>query len=163
MKKVIIGSDKSGFFLKEYIKNDLISKGYEVEDCGTLDVEAPMPFFKVAPILAQKIQNKEYEKGILCCGTGMGMAIVANKFEGVYAGVVESLYAAEKCRAINDANVLTMGGWIVADIMGAEIANKFLETEFTQGLEEWRQDFLKNARKEVAVIEKSSFSKNASK
>lgn len=163
MKRVLLGSDKSGFNLKEYVKKDLIEKGYEVEDCGTKDIEAPMPFFKVAPIVAQKIQDKEYEKAILCCGTGMGMAIVANKFEGVYAAVVESVYAAEKCRAINDANVLTMGGWIVADIMGAEIANKFLETEFTQGLEEWRQDFLKNARKEVSVIEESSFSKNSSK
>lgn len=163
MKRVLIGSDKSGFFLKEYIKKDLIEKGYEVEDCGTKDVESPMPFFKVAPIAALKVQNKEYEKAILCCGTGMGMAIVANKFEGVYAAVVESMYAAEKCRAINDANIITMGGWIVADIMGADIANKFLETEFTEGLEEWRQDFLKKAKEEVALIEKASFSQNTSK
>lgn len=157
MKKVLIGSDKSGFFLKEYVKKDLISKGYDVTDCGTLDVEAPVPFYEVAPIAAKKIQNKEFEKAILCCGTGMGMAIVANKFEGVYASVVESVYAAEKCRAINDANILTMGGWIVAEIMGAEIANKFLETEFTQDLEEWRQEFLKKARDEVKEIEHASF------
>ncbi|WP_069999069.1 RpiB/LacA/LacB family sugar-phosphate isomerase [Cellulosilyticum sp. I15G10I2] len=157
MKKVLIGSDKSGFFLKEYIKSDLMSKGYDVTDCGTLDVEAPLPFYNVAPIAAKKIQDKEFERAILCCGTGMGMAIVANKFEGVYAAVVESVYAAEKCRAINDANVLTMGGWVVGEIMGAEMANKFMETEFTQGLEEWRQDFLKKARDEVKGIEQASF------
>lgn len=157
MKKILVGSDKSGFYLKEYIKNDLVSKGYEVVDCGTLDVNEPMPFYNVAPIAAKKIQEKEFEKAILICGTGMGMAIVANKFEGVYASVVESVYAAEKCRAINNANILTMGGWIVADIMGAEIANKFLETEFTQGLEEWRQEFLVNAFEEVKKIEKSNY------
>lgn len=158
MKKVIIGSDKSGFALKEFIKNDLILKGYDVTDCGTQDVDAPMPFYEVAPIAAQKIQDKEFDKGILICGTGMGMAVVANKYEGVYAAAVESTYAAEKCRAINDANIVTMGGWIIAEMLGSEIVNKFLETEFTEGLEEWRQEFLKKARAEVKVIERAIFS-----
>lgn len=153
MKSVLIGSDKSGFHLKEYIKLDLESRGYQVEDCGTLDFNTPMSFYQVAPIAAKKIQNGEYEKAILCCGTGMGMAVVANKFQGVYASVVESVYAAEKCRAINDANILTMGGWIIAEMLGAEIANKFLETEFTEGLEPWRQEFLIKARDEVKAIE----------
>lgn len=157
MSKILVGSDKSGFYLKEFVKNDLISKGYEVSDCGTLDVDSPIPFYTVAPIAAKKVQEKEFEKAILFCGTGMGMAMVANKFQGVYAAVVESVYAAEKCRSINDANILTMGGWVVADIMGAEIANKFLETEFTQGLEEWRQEFLKKAREEVKKIEQSNY------
>lgn len=153
MKSVLIGSDKSGFQLKEFIKQDLEARGYKVEDCGTLDFNTPVPFYQVAPIAAQKIQSGEFEKAILCCGTGMGMAVVANKFEGVYASVVESVYAAEKCRAINDANILTMGGWIIADMLGAEIANKFLETGFTEGLEPWRQEFLKKAREEVKAIE----------
>lgn len=157
MKKIIMGSDKSGFYLKEAVKHALIEDGYAVEDCGTLDIESPYPFHQVAPIAAKKIQAKEYDKAILCCGTGMGMAVVANKFEGVYAAVVESLYAAEKCRAINDANVLTMGGWIVGENMGIDIAKKFLTTEFTQGLEVWRQEFLKNARDEVKKIEADSF------
>ena len=66
-------------------------------------------------------------------------------------------YAAEKCRAINDANVLTMGGWITADIMGCEITDKFISTEFTQGLEEWRQKFLTNAKAKVKEIEESIY------
>ena len=160
--KVLIGSDKSGFFLKEYVKNELINKGYDVIDCGTLDVNEPLPFNKVAPIAAKKIQDKEFDKAILCCGTGMGMAIVANKFEGVYAAVVESVYAAKKCRAINDANILTMGGWIVGETMGAEIANAFLETKFTQDLEEWRKEFLQKAKEEVISIEKASFENSKS-
>ena len=154
--KVLVGSDKSGFALKEFVKKDLLDKGYEIEDCGTLDFDQPIPFYNVAPIAAKKIQSKAYDRAILFCGTGMGMAIVANKFKGVYAAVVESTYAAEKCRAINDANILTLGGWIVAETLGAEIAHKFLTTEFTQGLEEWRQDFLKKAREEVKVIEQKA-------
>ncbi len=159
MKKVIIGSDKSGFCLKEAIKRKLIEEGYDIKDYGTVDLEQPYPFYQVASMVAKKIQEHESEKAILCCGTGMGMAVVANKFEGVYASVVESVYAAEKSRAINDANVLAMGGWIVGEEMGIDIAMKFLTTEFTEGLEPWRQAFLKNARDEVQKIESISFGK----
>lgn len=153
MKKIVLGSDKSGFILKETIKAHLIEQGYEVEDCGTLDEEKPMPYFEVAPIVAKKIQDKEYEKAILICGTGMGMSIVANKFKGVYTAVVENTYAAEKSRAINNANIVAMGGWITGTIVGCDIVDAFLNTEFTEGLEPWRQDFLKNAYSKVQEIE----------
>ncbi len=159
MKKILIGSDKSGFDLKEAVKEHLITQGYEVEDCGTRNMEEPMPYFKVAPIAAAKVMEQEYEKAILICGTGMGMAIVANKYKGVYAAVCENTYAAEKCRAINDANILTMGGWITADIVGCEIVDTFLNTEFTQNLEEWRKEFLTNARKEVKELEHTIYGK----
>lgn len=153
MKKIIIGSDKSGFTLKESIKEHLSCIGYEVSDVGTKDINEPLPYFKVAPIVAKAIQDKEFEKGILICGTGMGMSIVANKHKGVYAAVVESVYGAKKSRAINNANVLTLGGWIIAPELGLDIVDSFLNTEFTEGLEEWRQEFLKGAYKEVQEIE----------
>lgn len=154
--KIIIGSDKSGFTLKEVIKTELISKGYEVDDIGTQDIEHPLPYYKVAPIAAKAIQAKQFDKGILICGTGMGMAIVANKYKGVYASVVESVYAAKKARAINNANILTLGGWIIAPELGIDIADTFLNTDFTEGLEEWRQEFLKNAYIEVGKIEEEN-------
>lgn len=158
MKKILIGSDKSGFMLKEAIKAHLVEKGYKVHDCGTTDFEKPLAFFEVAPVAAKKIQDKEYKNAILICGTGMGMAMVANKFKGVRAAVVESTYTAEKSRAINDSNVLTMGGWIIGEMLGIEIAEKFLNTEFTEGLEEWRKDFLKNARIQFDAIEEKIYS-----
>ncbi|MDF2884756.1 MAG: sugar-phosphate isomerase, RpiB/LacA/LacB family [Clostridiaceae bacterium] len=157
MKKIIIGSDKSGFTLKEAIKEHLRSIGYEVSDVGTKDINEPLPYFKVAPIVAKAIQDKEFEKGILICGTGMGMSIVANKHKGVYAAVVESVYGAKKSRAINNANVLTLGGWIIALELGLDIVDSFLNTEFTEGLEEWRQEFLKGAYKEVQGIEDKNY------
>jgi len=157
MKKIIIGSDKSGFMLKEAIKNHLQEAGYQIEDCGTLDVNEPKPYFEVAPVAAQKIQAKEVERGILICGTGMGMAIVANKYKGVYAAVCENLYSAEKCRSINDANILTMGGWMIGDTLGCEMTDKFLDTDFTQNLEPWRQEFLKNARTQLIQLEEEIY------
>lgn len=157
--KLLIGSDKSGFTLKEAVKAYFEGEGYTIEDVGTTDVEAPEPFFGVAPIVAEKVAAGEYDKAILVCGTGMGMSVVANKFEGVRAACVESLFAAEKCRAINDANILCMGGWIIGPEMGVAMAKKFMETEFTEGLEDWRAKNLVKAREVVLEIEKNNFNK----
>lgn len=153
MKKIAIASDKSGFSLKESVKKHLIDQGYVVSDFGAPTLEESKPYFEVAPVVAKKVQAKEADFGILICGTGMGMAIVANKFKGVYAAVCESTYSAEKARAINDANILTMGGWMIGEILGCEMVDKFLNTAFTENLEEWRQTFLKNAREQVYKIE----------
>lgn len=155
--KLIIGSDKSGFTLKEFIKAQLIEKGYEVEDCGTLDLDNVKPFFVTAAAMAPRIQSGEFEKGVLICGTGAGMAIVANKYQGVYAMPCSDIYDARMCRAINDANVMTMGGWKVGPEVGLEMVETFLATDFTQGLEEWRQEFLKGAKVKVQNIEKEIY------
>lgn len=157
MEKIIIGSDKSGFPLKEAVKAHLLERGFEVEDCGTQSLEEGIPYFEVAPAVAKRIQAGEFARGILVCGTGAGMAVVANKYQGVYAVACESVYAAEKCRAINDANVMTMGGWIVAPELGVAMADKFLDTGFTDNLEEWRKEFLKNARVKVARLEETIY------
>lgn len=157
MKRIIIGSDKSGFPLKETLKAHLLALGYEVTDCGTQNEEEPKPYFEVAEIAASKVSAGEFEKGILICGTGMGMSIVANKFKGVYAAVCENTYAAEKARAINDANILTMGGWITGEVVGLVVADVFLNTKFTQNLEEWRAKNLRNASIQVAKIEEKIY------
>ncbi len=159
MEKLFIGSDKSGFSLKEAVKAYLIENNYDVTDVGTTDENVPLPFFEVAENGAKRLQNKEFDRGILICGTGMGMSIVANKHEGVHAAACESVYAAEKCRAINDANVLCMGGWVIAPIMGVEMAKTFLNTGFTQNLEDWRARNIEKARTAVRDIEKKSFHK----
>lgn len=155
--KVIIGADKSGFELKEAVKTHLSEKGIIVYDCGTLDLEHVKPFYVTASLLAPRIQSGEYEKGILICGTGAGMAIVANKYQGVYAMPCMDIYDARMCRAINDANVMTMGGWKTAPEIGCEMVDIFLSTDFTQGLEEWRQKFLKGAREEVKKLEEEIY------
>ncbi len=157
--KLLIGSDKSGFTLKEAVKAYYVEQGYEVEDVGTIDVENAKAFHGVAPLVAERVQSGEYKKGILVCGTGMGMSIVANKFEGIRAACCESVFAAEKCRAINDANILCMGGWVIGPEMGVEMSKKFINTDFTEGLEDWRAKNLVKAREVVLEIEKENFNK----
>lgn len=160
MKKIIIGSDKSGFSLKEEIKKYLIEKGFEVEDVGMYEHEEVRPYYKTAAILAEKISKGEYEKGILCCGTGMGMAIVANKFKGVYASVVESPFTAKLARIINNSNVLTMGGWLITPFVAKEIIDNWLNSKFAEGLDfidEDRKKFLQNALDEIKKIEDKNY------
>ena len=155
--KIIIGSDKSGFALKEAVKARLIERGCEIIEVGTTDINDPVPFFKTAPLAVEKMRGGGASKAILICGTGMGMCQVANKYPNIRAACVESVYAARMCRAVNDSNILCMGGWIIADIMGVEITDAFLDTEFTQGLEPWRQEFLKNAKNEFDALEKEIY------
>lgn len=155
--KLVIGSDKSGFELKEKVKEYLIEKGYEITDLGMTDPKGFKPYYDVAPLVAEKVQSKEFEKGLLFCGTGMGMAILSNKFKGVYAAVVEGSYSAKMCSVINKANILTMGGWIVAPQMAIDMVDRWLNTGFTEGFPKDRQDFLCNAFDKVQEIEKKNF------
>ncbi|MFW6285414.1 MAG: RpiB/LacA/LacB family sugar-phosphate isomerase, partial [Bacillota bacterium] len=111
--KLMIGSDAAGYDLKEVVKANLIDLGYNVDDIGMTDKNDPKAYFEVAEKGAKLVQKGDYDKGILICGTGMGMSITANKHEGVHAAACESVYTAEKARAINNANVLTMGGWVI--------------------------------------------------
>lgn len=155
--KIVIGSDKSGYSLKEVLKPLLKEWGHEVVEIGTTDPEVGVPFFTVAPQAAKMLQSGQAQSAVLICGTGMGMSQVANKYKGVRAACVESVYAAKMCRAVNDSNALCMGGWIIAPEMGVEMLRAFVETEHTQGLEEWRQAFLKNAKREFAALEEEIY------
>ncbi|MFP4077577.1 MAG: RpiB/LacA/LacB family sugar-phosphate isomerase [Bacillota bacterium] len=157
MKTIMIGADASGFDLKEAVKSHLESLGYTVDDIGMTDKNDPKAYFEVAHKGALEIQSKNYEMGILICGTGMGMSITANKHEGVHAAACESVYTAEKARAINNANVLTMGGWVIGPMLGSAMAETFMATGFTDNLEDWRKEKVANARKIVDGIEKKNF------
>lgn len=161
--KIIIGSDKSGFSLKEAIKTYLTAKGHEVADKGTQDINNFMPYFKVAPIIARALQKGEYDKGILICGTGAGMCIVANKFKGVYAVCSEGSYSAKMSGVINKANVLTFGGWIVAPEMAFNMLDNWLNAVFAEGFPPERKAFLENAYNEVIKIEEQEFEKKNNK
>jgi len=150
-KKIVIGSDGSGFELKEAVKKHLTEEGWEVTDLGTQSADQPKMYYLVAHEVAPRISSGEFEKGILICGTGMGMNILANKYPNVYAAVCENTFAAMKARAINNANVLTMGGWITAPFAGCAIVDTFLNTEFLQDLEDWRQ---KNLIKAFSTVQR---------
>lgn len=154
---IVIGSDKMGFPLKEALIAMLQEQGHHVTDVGTTDVENPRPHTVAAPAAAKLIQSGQADKGILICGTGMGMSIAANKNKGIYAAVVESVYAAEYCRKINNANILCMGAFIVGEAMAKEMVNKFLTTEFMQDFPEWRVQFCGGQQKILEAYEEEIF------
>ncbi len=157
-RRVVVASDRSGFPLKEAVVEYLRTRDdVLVTDFGLASAEENSPYDAQAPNVARAIQNGEAEMGILCCGTGQGMGIVANKFKGVYAVVADSIFAAQRGRIINDANVLTMGGWITAPFLGVQIAKTFLDTEFTVGMED-RAEWLKAAYGRVQDLEEENFS-----
>ena len=151
--KIAIGSDKSGFAVKEAVKVWLKENGYDADDLGTVDLNDVHPYYRVASEVAPKIQDGSYEKAILICGTGAGMSVVANKFKGVYAVACEGVYSAKMARAINNANVLCMGGWIVGPEMAVEMVRTFLSTAWCQDLEDWRAANMHKFAAQVAAIE----------
>ncbi|NLZ77157.1 MAG: RpiB/LacA/LacB family sugar-phosphate isomerase, partial [Spirochaetales bacterium] len=88
--------------------------------------------------------------------TGQGMAIVANKHKGIYACVVDDIFSAERAKIINNANIITLGGWITAPYVGTQIVDAYLAMEFTQKMEE-RKEFLTNSFNQVKVLEEENF------
>ena len=151
--KIAIGSDKSGFSAMEAIKAYFTEAGVAFDDLGTQDLEHVVPYYAVANKVAPLVQSGEYDKAVLICGTGAGMSVVANKFKGVYAVACEGVYSAKMCRAINNANVLCMGGWIVGPEMAVEITKTFLGTEWCQDLEDWRAANMHKFAAKVREIE----------
>lgn len=155
--KIAIGSDKSGYPLRKELEKHLAEKGIELTVYGPQNEEEAVPFYKVAPCVAKDIQNKNADLGILICGTGMGMSQVANKYKGVRAACVETVYGAKMCRVINDSNILCMGGWMIAPVLGVSMVDAFLESQFVTGVEEWRKEWLQNAKKEFAALEEEIY------
>lgn len=156
MKKLVIGADSAGYELKEAVKKYLDEMQISYDDIGALSAEDGKEYYHTAAQAAQGIQMGNYEKGLLFCGTGMGMSIIANKHKGIYASCVESVYAAAKCRAINNANVLCMGGFIIGNDMGINMVKAFLNTEFTEGMEHI-EDFLNQAYQDIQTLENNLF------
>ena len=158
MKKIIVASDRAGLTLKEAVKEHLTELGYEVTDVGSKDTgDGGMAYWQAAKNLAPRVSSGEFERGILVCGTGMGMSIVANKYPNVYAALCENTFCAHNCRAVNNANVLTMGGWITPPYTGIAITDTFLNTDFLEGVTEWQTENLPIFLSEVKNIEKENF------
>lgn len=157
--KIAIGADKYGYELKEAVKSILEERGIEVEDYGVKDAETETAYYDVAGVVAQKVSSRQADRGVLVCGTGMGMAILANKYSGVYAAVCENPTAAERARSINNSNVLTLGGFVTPPEGAKEIVDAWLTTDFTHGWDKPIADWLNNSMKDIHEIEKEQFKK----
>jgi ribose 5-phosphate isomerase B len=127
-----LACDHGGFELKEELKTFLRSMGVDSIDMGTFSEDSvDYPDFGI--LVAEKVSRKELEKGILICGTGIGMSIVANKFPGVRAALANDLYSSRFSREHTDANILVIGGRIVGRDLAKEIVKIWLETPFAGG------------------------------
>ncbi len=155
MLTVAIGSDHAGYPLKEKIKEFLLSKGYHVLDFGTQSTESTdYPLFAKDVCLA--IQRGEAQRGILICGTGIGMSITANKFKGIRAALCLNEYMARMSRKHNDANVLCLGDRILGDDLALAIVDAWLSTDFEGGRHERRVRLIREIEHSSKGLQESS-------
>jgi len=129
---IAIGCDEAGCALKESLKAYLIEKGYEVSDFGTFD-NKPVLYPEIAHALAKSIARGDNDRGVLICGTGIGMAISANKVPGVRAAQCHDTYSAERARKSNNAQVITMGARVIGAELAKTILGVWLDSEFEDG------------------------------
>lgn len=129
---VAIGSDHAGFPLKQAVIQLLDELGLSYQDFGATS-ETSVDYPDYGRAVAEAVARGEYDRGILICGTGIGMSIVANKVRGVRAALCHEPYSARMSRLHNNANVLAMGGRVIGPAMAREVAQAFLETEFEAG------------------------------
>ena len=129
--KIALGSDHGGYQLKENLKEYLEELHLEYTDFGC-DSEEPIDYPDIGFKVSREVKKGNYDKGILICGTGIGMSIVANKVEGIRASLCHDVFSAQKAREHNDANILTLGGRVIGVGLAREIVKVWLNTDFSQ-------------------------------
>jgi len=147
---IAIGCDHNGLKLKNVIVQLLREKGIKFEDFGTMS-EEPVDYPDIAEKVASSIVQGKHKRGILICGTGLGMAIAANKVRGIRAATCHDIYSAERSRKSNNAQILTMG----AQIIGPELAKKLVETWLASEFQEGRSE---RKVKKIIELERKNFS-----
>jgi ribose 5-phosphate isomerase B len=145
--RIAIGADHAGFILKEHLKRTLERLGHAVDDHGT-DSEAPVDYPPICIAVARAVADRRADRGIVLGGSGQGEQIAANKVPGVRAALCNDLYTARLSREHNDANVLSIGGRIVAAGLADEILTLWLATPFEGGRHQRRLD-------QIAAAERS--------
>ncbi len=147
---IALGCDHAGFSLKEAVAKHLAAKGIAYQDLGTFSEESvDYPDYGFA--VAQAVASGACEKGILICGTGIGIGIAANKVPGIRAALCNDLFSAQASREHNDANVLTMGARIIDEPLALQIVDRWLATEFAGGRHQRRIDKITAIEEKMAL------------
>ena len=147
MNKIIIGCDHGGLELKNAIIKHLNDRNIETVDVGTYTSES-CNYPDYARALCKRIQSGEFERGILVCGTGIGMSIAANKHKGIRAACCSDTFSARMTRMHNDANVLCLGGRVVGPGLACDMVDLFVDTDFQGGRHTQRVAMLSQIEKE---------------
>lgn len=137
--KIAIGADHAGYQLKEHLARFLEHQGHQVEDQGTFSEES-VDYPECAAAVAGEVAAGKADRGLVVCGTGVGVAIAANKVDGIRAATCNDLFTARKSREHNDANVLTLGARVVGEGLAEDIVQSFMEADFEAGRHQRRVD-----------------------
>jgi len=130
--KVAVDSDDAGLELKRVVVDHLRGLGIEVEDLNLI-ASQKVDYPDVGYNLTCRVAKKEFDRGVLICGTGLGMAMIANKVEGVFAGVCHDVYSAERLRKSNDAQIITFGARVIGPELAKTILSAWVQAEFAGG------------------------------
>ena len=155
--KIAIASEVCSFELMKVVKEHLIESGHEVIDLGMQESDRIHKFYETAPRVAKAIQRGEAERGLLMCGTGMGVCLVANKFKGIYAGIAESATTAKLHYVINRANILCMGAWVVGPKVACDMVDRYLAAEIGEGFNEERRKVQADGYARIQKVEAENF------
>lgn len=134
--KIVIGCDHAGFNYKQAIKFHLQQKGFELIDVGT-DSESPVDFPLIAKNACDQILSKECELGILICGSGIGISMAANRFNGIRCAVCHDYFTAVNCRAKDNANIIALGERVIGIEVAKQMVEAFLNARFESGNENY--------------------------
>lgn len=152
--RIALGSDHAGFDLKEKLKIFLQQTGNAVEDCGTHST-ASCDYPDFAQAVAHRVADGQAERGILVCGTGIGMSLAANKVPGIRAAHVNNEFEAQMSREHNDLNVLTLGSRVLDEAQAKKFVDLWLKTVFAGGRHQQRLDKITAIERESAAAEAS--------
>ncbi|MGI6206275.1 MAG: ribose 5-phosphate isomerase B [Anaerovoracaceae bacterium] len=136
---IALASDHAGFELKEIIKKHLIENNYDIMDYGTTST-ASVDYPIYAKKAANAVADGECEKGIVCCGTGIGVSITANKVKGIRCALIHNEYTAEMCKKHNNANMIAMGARVVDPKLAVKMVDIWLNAQFEEGRHQRRID-----------------------
>lgn len=146
MERIAIGCDEAACEFRDAVKALLIKKGYEVEDFGTFD-NKPVLYPDIAVAVSEAVARGEFPRGILICGTGIGMAISANKVPGIRAAVCHDPFSTARSRKSNDCQILCMGARIIAPQLGCMLVEQWLTCDFEGGGSAAKVDRIKEYEK----------------
>ncbi len=146
---LLIGSDHAGFDLKEDLRVYLRERGITATDAGVHSPE-PADYPDIAAVVGRKVSAGEFDRGILICGSGIGMCIVANRFPGIRGALCRDVYTAKMSREHNDSNLLILAGRLTESGLAREILKVWLETDFQGGRHQRRLDKIRDIEKKIA-------------
>lgn len=139
--KIAIGCDEMGYELKQTLIARLKEKNIAFTDFGSFEDEKVL-YPSIAEKVALEVKNNDYDRGILICGTGIGMAITANKIHGIRAAQIHDSYSAERARKSNDAHIMTMGALVIGTSLAVSLLDTWLDSDFSGGRSQAKVDLM---------------------